>query len=170
MSENARVLTDLVRLQAVASYDLFHPVLAAELRGVCLRTAERLDMPLAAVQAVLNTSTTALATNGGEGDFLSPLGGTPNEISMCPAVVVTGRPLIAGDLRRSDDFAGTPGVLTGLVLAYAGVPLTSESGELIGTHCVMSPEAREFSAADIDNLHIGAAEVMDILARYRIIE
>jgi GAF domain-containing protein len=159
-------LADLRRMQAIASYDLFNPVLGDELRVICRRTAAAVRMPLAAVQAVLDTATACIATSGGPGDFLSELGGAPNEMAICPTVVVTGLPFVAGDLREVPQFADNPGVTGGLLLAYAGVPLVTKTGAIIGSHCVMSPQAREFTDRDLDDLAAGAGEVMAAFERY----
>jgi GAF domain-containing protein len=166
MTERTGVLSDLERMRTVASYDLFNPRLTDELRVVCRRTATRVGVPLAAVQAVLDTATACIATNTDE-HLLSRLGGAPNEFSMCPTVVVTGEAFVAADLREIPRFAGTPGVLSGLIRAYAGVPLTSDSGAVIGSHCVMSPHERPFTEQDVEGLFAAAAEVMEILSRYR---
>ena len=166
MTKQAAVLTDLARMQAIASYDLFHPRLADELSAICRRTAEAVRAPMAAVQAVLDTATACLATNGGPADFLSDLGGAPNEMAICPTVVVTGQPFVAGDLGAVPAFADNPGVTSGLLRAYAGVPLMTRTGAIIGSHCVISPQAREFTERDLEGLAAGAHEVMAAFERY----
>lgn len=166
MTKQAPVLADLRRIQAIASYDLFNPRLGEELRVICRHTAAALRMPTAAVHAVLDTATACIATNGGPEDFLSTLGGAPNEMAICPTVVVTGLPLAIGDLRATPQFAGNPAVAGGLIRAYAGVPLVTEPGQIIGSHCVMSPRVREFTDQDLDDLAAGATEVMAVFERY----
>jgi len=166
MTKQAAVLTDLRRMQAIASYDLFNHRLGEELSGICRRTAAALEVPMAAVQAVLDTATACIATNGGPVDFLSPFGGAPNEMAICPTLVVTGSPFVAGDLREVPKFAGNPAVTGGLILAYAGVPLVTGTGAVIGSHCVMSPAVREFTDRDLHELTAAAGEVMATLERY----
>jgi len=166
MTKQAPVLTDLRRMQAIASYDLFDSRLGEELSAICRRTAAALRVPMAAVQAVLDTATACIATNGESMDSLAALGGAPNEMAVCPTLVVTGRPFVAADLREVPQFADNPGVTGGLLRAYAGVPLVTTTGSIIGTHCVISPEVREFTDRDLDELTARAGEVMAALERY----
>ena len=168
MSSDTDVLADLDRMQAMAAYDLFNPELARELAAICRRSAERLDMPLTAVQAVLDTATATIATNAGAADFLTALGGAPNEMSFCPAVVIDAAPYVCDDLTGARQHAGNPAVRAGLVRSYAGVPLVLPSGDILGSHCVMGPEAHAFSDADIAELTSAAADVVETIGRYAV--
>ena len=166
MPSDLEVLADVDRLRAIAAYDLFNPDLAAELQEICQETAERLGAPMTAVQAVLDTATATLATNAGEGDFLAALGGSPNEFSFCPHVVIDRAPYVEGDLASVPAHAGNPAVRGGLVRSYAGVPLVLPTGEVLGSHCAMAPETHEFTDAELAELTRAAGEVMTVIERY----
>ncbi len=159
-------IADLGRMRALAAYDLFNPDLAAELQEICKASAERLDVPLTAVQVVLDTATATLATNAGAADFLSAIGGSPNELSFCPHVVTDAAPYVRPDLAGEDEHRANPAVRAGLVRAYAGAPVVLPDGHILGSHCVMAPERHEFTDEDIAELGRAAAEVAEAVARF----
>ncbi|GAA2600568.1 hypothetical protein GCM10010435_94930 [Winogradskya consettensis] len=166
MTTDTAALADLDRLTAMAAYDLFNPDLTAELEEICRDSAERLELPLSAVQAVLDTATATMATNAGEADFLSVIGGSPNELSFCPHVVVDAAPYVCGDLTEDDEYRNNPAVRGGLVRAYAGVPLVLPDGHILGSHCVMTPERHDFTDADLAEISQAAALASDAISRY----
>ena len=161
-------VADLQRMQALAGYDLFSADLAGELQTICRRTAERLHVAVAAVQVVLDTATAVLATNGGEQDFLTAIGGSPNELSLCPTMVITRAPYIVGDLSQHRVHAHNPGVRADLVRAYAGVPLALPDGHIIGSHCVMDPQPQLFTRHQVTELATAAVEIVNHIGNYQL--
>ena len=166
MSTDLDVLADLDRLTAVAAYDLFNPDLAAELREICRDNADELDMPVSAVQAVLDTATATLATSGGDGDFLSDLGGAPNELSLCPNVVIDKKPYVRDDLKADPEHRKNPGVRAGLIRCYAGVPLVLPTGHVLGSYCVMGTEPHNFTEDEIIEMTRTADRVVDTIRHF----
>ncbi|MFI5933963.1 GAF domain-containing protein [Actinoplanes sp. NPDC051494] len=166
MTTDTAKLADLERLRAMAAYDLFHPELIAELEEICRESAERLDMPLSAVQAVLDTATATMATNAGEADFLSVIGGSPNELSFCPHVVLDEAPYVREDLAEDDEHRFNPAVRAGLVRSYAGAPLVLPDGHIVGSHCVMAPGRHAFSDADIAEITAAAGRAAEAISRF----
>ena len=158
-------VANLDRMQALASYDLFDPELAVELRSICQHTATDMNVAVAAVQVVLDTATAVLATNGTDADFLTPYGGVPNEHSLCVNVVRSEAPYAVDDLTTHPAHAHNPGVRAGLLGAYAGVPLTLPSGEIIGSHCVIHPEPHHFTDNDLAHLSTAATQIVDHITR-----
>lgn len=162
-------VANLHRMHTLAGYDLFHPDLATDLQAICRQTAQRLGVAVAAVQVVLDTATAVIATNGGDTDFLTPVGGGPNELSLCPNVVITRAPYIIDDLSTHTLHATNPGVQAGLLRSYAGVPLTVADGEIIGSHCVMDPEPHHFTDADITELTTAATAIVAHISGRRLV-
>ena len=76
----------------------------------------------------------------------------PREDSLCQFVVATGEPFIVPDARAVPALAAIPSVQS-TIAAYAGVPLTSSGGEVLGAFCVADTERREWTASDIATLH-----------------
>ncbi|MFG1607627.1 GAF domain-containing protein [Actinoplanes sp. NPDC049265] len=163
--EQHDAVANLDRMRAIAAYDLFDPGLAGELRSICRRTADRLGLPLAAVQVVLDGATAVLATND-ENDLLTTMGGAPREHSLCVNVVQDRAPYVVEDLADHPEHADNPGLLLGLIRAYAGVPLVLPGGEILGTHCVMSPQPRPFGHADLAELRTAADEILRLIVRH----
>jgi len=64
----------------------------------------------------------------------------PRRRSICDAIVATGEPLVIGDLRTDDRMVGHP--LAGQLdhRFYAGAPLKTADGHVLGTLCVMRRE------------------------------
>ena len=167
MATDLDVLAAVDRLRAIAAYDLFNPDITAELQQICQATAAQLGAPMTAVQAVLDTATATLATNAGEGDFLAALGGSPNEFSFCPQVVIDRAPLVCDDLAAVPEYADNPGVRAGLVRSYAGTPLILPTGEILGSHCAMTIQTHTFTDGELATLTGSAAKIMTVIARYK---
>jgi GAF domain-containing protein len=66
------------------------------------------------------------------------------------------------------DHADSPLVRLEGTGSYAGVPLMTPSGQVLGAHCVISPEPQQFGADQVAVLHEAAAEIMALLERYRL--
>ena len=86
--------------------------------------------------------------------------GTPLSYSFCRHVVATGAPLVVEDARRHQLVRGSPAVRELRWIAYAGVPLTVESGETVGALCVVDSLPRIWSPRDLALLADLAASVV----------
>ncbi|GGM25815.1 GAF domain-containing protein [Dactylosporangium sucinum] len=165
MHQHSEKIANLDRMRGLAAFDLFNPDLREQLHGLCQHSAARVGMPIAAVQAVLDTATATLAASDG-GQELEGLGGGPNEFAFCPQVVVDEAPFVADDLTQDPVRGDNPFVQAGLVRSYAGVPLRLPSGHILGAHCVMSDEPHAFTDADIALLTRVGDEVVETIRRY----
>lgn len=65
--------------------------------------------------------------------------------SVCQFTVATGEPLILDDTRTNPLVKSHPAVRGGTLLAYAGVPLRTNDGQVLGSLCVHDRHARQFS-------------------------
>jgi GAF domain-containing protein len=167
MYQHSEAVANLDRMRELAGYDLFNTDLAEELGTICERTAERSDMPVAAVQAVLDTATATLASSHRDHPLAST-GGGPNELAFCPQVVIHDGPFVVDDLRDDPVHCGNPVVVAGLVRSYAGVPLRLPSGQVLGSHCVVSDEPHAFTERDLDILREAGDEVVEAIRRYEL--
>lgn len=93
---------------------------------------------------------------------------TPREVSFCAHVVASELPLVVPDTLLDPRFADSP-LVTGpaQVRFYAGVPLRTADGFVLGTLCVLGHEPRELSAQQRDLLRMLAHLVMDQLEMRR---
>jgi GAF domain-containing protein len=167
MYHHTEAVANLDRMRHLAAYDLFNVDLAAELATICESTAERSGMPIAAVQAVLDTATATLASSD-PGHELVSTGGGPNELALCPQVVIDDAAFVADDLREDPVHGGNPVVLAGLVRSYAGVPLRLPSGHVLGSHCVVSDEPHAFTENELAILRRAGDDVVQAILRYEL--
>jgi GAF domain-containing protein len=124
-------------------------------------------MPVTAVQAVLDTATATLATNGGESsDFLATVGGAPNEMTLCPKVVTGRAPYVRDDLAADPEYQDNPAVRAGVFRSYAGVPLILPSGHILGSFCVWGREPHDFSDDETEEMTRAADRVVQTLRHY----
>nr|MDP9020788.1 SpoIIE family protein phosphatase [Actinomycetota bacterium] len=85
------------------------------------------------------------------------------EESFCQYVVGSRRPLIVGDAANDPRTRGNPSIESMGVRAWAGFPLQTERGEVLGTFCVVDTEPRQWSDRDLSVLetlaHAVAGEI-----------
>jgi len=93
---------------------------------------------------------------------------TPREVSFCGHVVEAGQPLVVPDACVDERFADNP-LVTGepRVRFYAGVPLHTPDGFVLGTLCAIDHAPRDASPADLDLLRFLADQVIGQLELQR---
>jgi GAF domain-containing protein len=159
-------LSTIERLREIATYNLFAHALRTELDVVCQRTAERLNQPIGLVTIVLDSAQLVVGRSGLAG-WIAATEGTPAEWSFCARAVISGEPYVVPDAPRDPVQSLNPLVMMDSVNAYAGVPLRSANGQLLGAHCVLNDKPQEFSTDDIEILEQAGAEIVGIMERYR---
>jgi GAF domain-containing protein len=75
--------------------------------------------------------------------------------------------LVCEDVTKDPRFADNPLILEKGIRFYAGAPLRTSDGVVLGSLCVIDMEPRQFSEADRDRLQAMADEVMAGLERTR---
>ena len=78
---------------------------------------------------------------------------TPLSHSFCKTVVATREVVTTVDAREDPRFASNPAIPDLGVIAYAGWPLLTASGEALGALCAIDMQPREWSAEDVETLH-----------------
>lgn len=152
---------DLQRLRAVARYDLASTSRRALLDDYARRAAKILDWPLGLVSIVLDDAQWFAGAHGVAG-WLADAGGTPVEWSFCASVVRTGTQLCVEDARESR-FRDNPLVCHDGVTAYAGVPLTTADGHVLGSLCSISSKSASIPDEKMRSLQELARELMAAL-------
>jgi PAS domain S-box-containing protein len=85
---------------------------------------------------------------------------TPRSLSFCGHVVADGATLVVEDATSDERFADNPLVLDAPhVRFYAGAPLRTREGLVLGTLCAIDTKSRSLSAADLELLEILADQV-----------
>ncbi|MFI9530807.1 SpoIIE family protein phosphatase [Micromonospora rosaria] len=74
---------------------------------------------------------------------------TPLTHSFCQRVVRTGQPLVVSDARTDARVCDSPAIEDLRVVAYAGMPLTDETGHVLGSLCAIDDRPREWSDPEL---------------------
>jgi diguanylate cyclase (GGDEF)-like protein len=85
---------------------------------------------------------------------------TPLSYSFCRYVVQRGRPLMVADARQVPRLAASPVISDLGIVAYAGAPLVTPDGYVLGALCAIDPAPHTWSQADLACLQDLAAGVM----------
>ena len=90
---------------------------------------------------------------------------------FCPYVVATAEPLVVDDAREHPQIRDNLAIPDLGVIAYAGVPLATQDGHVLGSFCAIDHQPRQWSEEDISLLRDLAASVMtEVALRADIIE
>lgn len=85
---------------------------------------------------------------------------TPLSHSFCKHVVGTGEPLIVEDARKNAALRTNPSVRELGIIAYAGIPLRTSAGHVLGSFCVIDHEPRPWAYDEVTTLQDLAACAM----------
>jgi phosphoserine phosphatase RsbU/P len=89
---------------------------------------------------------------------------TPLSHSFCQHVVHDEAPLVISDARVDARLRTNLAIPDLGVIAYAGVPLRTAAGAVIGSFCAIDTQPREWRDAELELLHALAATTMEIVA------
>ena len=157
---------DPERLEAVASLDLFSDEARTTLDAFARRAAAELHMPVGLVSIVLDTAQ-YLAGSHGLGGWLKETQGTPLEWSFCAHAVRSREDYIVENAPQDQRQQDNPLVTQDDLTSYAGTPLITSEGHILGSYCVLGDQPRSFSAEEMDRLRQMAAEVVEELETKR---
>ncbi|GAA2704556.1 GAF domain-containing SpoIIE family protein phosphatase [Actinoplanes palleronii] len=88
---------------------------------------------------------------------------TPLSHSFCQHVVISGAPLVVEDARTDPRVAGNLAIDELNVVGYAGMPLTDQTGLVLGSLCAIDTAPRRWTAAELEMLADLAAACSDSL-------
>ncbi len=125
-------MTEKVRLQAVAAYCGLTPVPDSRFLRLAGLARQLFAMPMAMVNIIDGATVWPVAT---EGIGNEPV---PREKTLCMQVLRDEKPVILGDLSCHPDYCNNE-LVTGTagISFYAGVPIFSDAGHVLGVFCVM---------------------------------
>jgi GAF domain-containing protein len=133
------------------------------LRDLVERVVDRLDTPFVLIDVLLNDAQVFLAGHGPVPEFIREAGGTPLEWAFCPPLVAERAPRRVDDLAADPMFRHNPLVTVAGARAYAGAPLISESGHVLGGMCGVDFKPRQFTQDELMFLKETADEVVERL-------
>lgn len=151
---------DAARLQEIADLGLLSPEIDPILADVAARAAWSLGMPVSLVSVVLDEALQVAAAHGIDGLWLAETGGHPVEWSFCATSVRTRAPFVVPAALEHPEHRTNPLVTEDGVRCYAGVPLISSRGFVLGNLCVVGLEERSFSEGEMGTLRELAAEAV----------
>jgi GAF domain-containing protein len=153
-------IDDPARLQEIAELDLFSDHLKLLVDDLAAMTSEALNLPNCAISIVLDETQFFLSLHGPRNKMVEESGGTPLEWSFCQHVVRDQAAFIVTDALANERMKDSPIVRIDGTRCYAGVPLLTSKGFVIGSFCASGTEKREFSAKDLDYLRRMAAKAV----------
>lgn len=87
----------------------------------------------------------------------------PMELTYCQHVALTGAPVIVPDARLHPLLVGTPALTDEQPLAYLGIPIEAPGGTIIGGLCMMQPDERSWTEAEIATAQKIASCISDLI-------
>jgi GAF domain-containing protein len=163
---DAQTLDDTARLQEIADLRLNESDIDGVLSEIAAEAAAHFGLPVALVSIVLDRAQHFLGSYGLDG-WMATTGGTPAEWSFCQHVVRNREPFVVDDAQTHPLMKDSPLVRIEGVRCYAGVPLVTFRGHVIGSFCVQGPDARSFTEDDLAQLHRFARRVIIRIERRR---
>jgi GAF domain-containing protein len=153
-------LYDADRLQEIADLDLLSPAVDPILRDIAQEAAARLGLPVSLISVVLDEALHVAGSHGIDGLWLGETRGHPVEWSFCATSVRTRDAFVVENAATHPYHGTNPLVTQDGVRCYAGVPLTSSRGHVLGNLCVVGLEERSFSEGDVQILRELAREAV----------
>ena len=145
-----------LRLQHLEELEIIDDVAAPqdeELHQIVADVAKKFGVPTAMISLVLEDKQFAKAHVGLGGALLENRGG-PRDLSFCTHVVQGRQPLVVPDAAVHPAFANNPLVQQGVVRSYAGAPLETPEGHVLGSLCIIDTKPMTISSEDVDQLVI----------------
>ncbi len=156
--KNQDPILDPERIEEIARLRLHEDQVDEILNEYVKKAAEEFDLPIGVVSIVLDEVQSFIASHGLE-DWVSEVKGTPVEWAFCANSVKTGKEFIVEDSHDSI-MKESPIVTMEGIRCYAGVPLITDKGKVIGNFCVQGPDTRSFTGEEIERLKEYASMVI----------
>lgn len=165
-SPDAQTLSSTARLREIADLGLDDSGIDGILSEIAAEAAAHFGLPVALVSIVLDQSQYFRGSHGLDGS-MATAGGTPAEWSFCQHVVRNRAPFIVEDAQHHPLMQDSPLVRIEGIRCYAGVPLITFRGHVIGSFCVQGPDARSFTKFDLAQLQRYAKRVITRIEQRR---
>jgi len=162
MKKPAVPVDEIARLEALASYEILDTEQSASFDALTQLAAFVLDVPIALVSLVDADRQWFKSHHGID------VTETARDISFCGHVVADSVPLIVPDALEDSRFADNPLVLGDpRVRFYAGVPLRSSDGFVLGTLCAIDHKPKKPTPQQLHLLSLIAGQVVDQMEALR---
>ena len=155
---------EAARLDALHRSGLLEARSGGHLDRIANRIAEAFEAPIALVTLV-DESCQLWKGAVGLPDDLKVSRRAPRETSICGHVVADNDTLVIEDTARDPRFANNPFLQEHNVRFYAGAPLRTAQGHVIGSLCVIDTRPRKLTGRDLKFLELIADELMTDIER-----
>lgn len=160
-------IADIERLVAISAFDLYSEEVRVSLSRFARRGAEQLHLPIALVSIVLDRAQYVAGTYGVDG-WIADADGTPVEWSFCANAVRDRAPYVVEDAESDEQQHDNPLVTHDGIRCYAGAPLITSGGHVLGAYCVIGQQPRRFEPGEIELLNSLAAQVVAEIESHRL--
>ena len=145
------------RLAAVVSNEIQNGGKEASLDSLVRIAARFCGVPIALVTLVDDVRQFFKAREGYDGPVEAPL-----DVGYCPIVVEQAAPLVISDTHADPVHAANPAASEGGIRFYAGVPLLTDEGHVLGTLCVLdkAPRPAGLTSEQLEMLSALASQVV----------
>jgi GAF domain-containing protein len=163
-------LYDEARLREIIDLDLLADDVEPLLADIAAEASERLALPVGMISVVLDEALHVAGFHGPDGLWLDETRGHPVEWSFCATSVRTRDAFVVENAETHPEHRSNPLVTQDGVRCYAGVPMISSRGYVLGNLCVVGLEQRPFSEADVTVLRDLAAEAVRRIEQRRAVD
>ncbi|MEO1286460.1 MAG: GAF domain-containing sensor histidine kinase [Chloroflexota bacterium] len=155
---NIQLLDDVQRLHTLQRTQLLDSPVEDSFDRITSLASRIVGAPISFVSLV-EPDRQFIKSHVGLPEPLATIRQTPIDYSLCQHVVKTGHPLIIEDARQDPLVKDNPSVTEGNVVAYLGIPLTTNEGWHLGSLCVIDDKPRQWTSDDIDTMQTLATSV-----------
>ncbi len=155
---------EALRLQALHDSGALAPGMRGVFDRAALRAADIFDAPLAMVSLVNADCQLWQGVAGLDAAQAEAARSTPRAQALCGWVVALEQSMVVNDTARDPRFVGNPLLDQAGVRFYAGAPLRTADGLVIGALCVMDHQPRALEARELRLLGAMADDLMASVA------
>lgn len=154
---------DLARTAAIEATAVRDGHLRAALDTLAVRAAEVFDVRFAVVSVLYREAEVVIGQNTGWPGQADAAGALPRLSSLCDPVVAADRVLVVDDTARDPQFADRAAIAHWKARFYAGAPLRTSDGLVLGALCLLDPEPRTLAETECALLADLAAEIASVV-------
>ncbi|MGE7468615.1 AI-2E family transporter [Bosea sp. NPDC003192] len=159
---------DAERVAALAGTGFLDEALRDDLDAIAKRAADAFDVDVAMISAIDAEREIVIGGSKELSGFGRDEAGRPilpRRAAICDYVVAGGETLVVADTERDARFTDNPVAKTWGLRFYAGAPLRSADGFVLGALCILDAEARTLDQREKQLLEKLAGDVVETISR-----
>ena len=164
MTSHPMPANESARLEALRQYRIMDTPREAIFDDIVLIASQMCDTPIATITLVDETRQWFKAQVG-----MTVCDGSSREDAFCAHTICSTGTMLVADAQKDPRFAANP-LVTGAphIRFYGGVPLRTQSGESLGSLCVIDCQPRQLTPGQTAALEALARQVMALLEARRV--